>query len=105
MSCHGPRVVPDGATNILQPNKINQTQKQSNEKKEYSKDLQSRFGTAFLPYASQLESVEQYRTIRKGRRKNKKKKPVRTTKIPGYKSTDKKKGQIFDTQCNNNKKK
>ena len=55
-----------------------------NEGQKYSKDLRSRFGEAFLPFASRLESVEKKRTLRKRKGKNKKNQPTRITKVPMY---------------------
>ena len=72
MSPQKPLVVQDGEIMILQNKARNNTNTFANNEKEYSKDLQSRFGTAFLPYASQLESVERKRIIRKRKGKNKK---------------------------------
>ena len=51
----------------------------------YSEELRSRFGEAFLPFASQLESVEKNRVERKRRCKNARKQPTKITKIPIYK--------------------
>ena len=103
MSPLKPQVVQEGETIILQNNERNNTNTYEKTDKEYSKDLQSRFGTAFLPYASQLESVEKKRIIRKRKGKNKKKKPVKVTKIPGYHTSNRTKGKTFDNQCNNNR--
>ena len=52
----------------------NDNKKTTNEKNkhDYSKDLRSRFGEAFLPYTSKLESVEESRILRKRRGKHKK---------------------------------
>ena len=64
---------------------INQpTQDKIGEKRaqEYSLDLRSRFGEAFLPFASQLESVRKAQTTRKREGKNRRKEPVKITKIP-----------------------
>ena len=63
---------------------------------DYSKDLQSRFGRAFLPYAAQLESVERERTFRKRKGKNKRKQPVKITILPTYKNNNKRKGGLYD---------
>ena len=51
---------------------------------DYPEELRSRFGEAFLPYASKLESVEANRIKRKRKGKNKKKQPLRITNIPRY---------------------
>ena len=69
----------------------------------YSDDLRSRFGVAFLPFASQLESVEMSQTQRKRKGKNKKKQPVRLTKIPKYITRGNEKRKLFDTQCKINR--
>ena len=40
---------------------------------DYSDNLRSRFGEAFLPFATQLENVDKIQVIRKRRGRNKKK--------------------------------
>jgi hypothetical protein len=50
----------------------------------YSEQLRSRFGEAFLPFASILESVERERIPRKRRGKNIKKQPRKITNLPVY---------------------
>ena len=71
MSSQHPQVVQEGDT-LLQNNSAssgaNTTKGQT-----YSKEQMSKFGTAFLPYASQLESVDRIRTIRKTKKGLKKK--------------------------------
>ena len=106
-----PQVVPEGVYNTLQTNITNEsTQKRTNninkdEQSKYSKDLQSRFGVAFLPYASQLESVEKNRTIRKRKGKNKRKKPVQIATITQQLKDNKQKKIKYDKhrEINNNK--
>ena len=50
----------------------------------YSTELRSRFGEAFLPFASKLESVEKTRVERKRRGHNVRKQPMEITKEPNY---------------------
>ena len=71
----------------------------------YSKDLQSRFGTAFLPYAARLESVEKIKTIRKRKGKNQRKQPPRMTNLPNYEQSNNKRINLFDTQRQQNRRK
>ena len=71
----------------------------------YSKELRSRFGSAFLPFAAQLESTSKNQTTRKRKGKGKKKKPVRLTKLPKYIAKDKEKGLLYDIQYDKNIKK
>ena len=75
------------------------------ENRTYSDDLKSRFGTAFLPYAHQLESVEKVKKKRKRKGRNKKKQPVRVTTIPRYKNNENKTKKLYDKHCeiNNDK--
>ena len=80
----------------------NSTNKYKEKVIDYSQDLQSRFGRAFLPFATQLESVEKEKTWRKRKGKNKRKQPVKLTKLPSYKNNDKKKGGLYDSQCRQN---
>ena len=108
-----PQVVTEGGTKRLhthQESRENRRKGSNNNNAEgrstkYSEDLRSRFGTAFLPYASQLESVEKVRTIRKRKGKNKRKKPVKITTIGEYKVRNKKKAELYEKQTeeNNNK--
>ena len=56
--------------------------------KVYSNELRSRFGEAFLPFASNLESVEKDRIIRKRKGKNKRPQPKEITNLPNYKESD-----------------
>ena len=72
------------------------------ENNKYSKELRSRFGEAFLPFAYQLESVRREQTQRKRKGKNRRKQPVRITKIPKYTLSSRKDEELYDTQCNNN---
>ena len=65
------------------------TTKNINQNKEivrdkYSQDIRSRFGEAFLPFASKLESVEKERIDRKRRGKNVRKQPTNISSIPTY---------------------
>ena len=85
-----PQVVKEGEMTILQPNELTTKQTESDEGPTYSKELLSQVDTAFLPYASQLESVEQTKILRKRKGKNTRKKPLKVTNIPGYKNKDKK---------------
>ena len=55
---------------------------------EYSSNLRSRFGEAFLPFASHLESIEKERVERKRRGKNSRKQPTTITNIPSYAATN-----------------
>ena len=73
-----------------------------NEGQKYSKDLRSRFGEAFLPFASRLESVEKKRTLRKRKGKNKKNQPTRITKVPMYQKNNEIRRSNFDKQCSRN---
>ena len=57
-------------------------------KKEYSPELRSRFGEAFLPFATNLESVESERTKRKRKGRNKRLQPKEITNLPTYKELD-----------------
>ena len=66
-----------------------QEQEKSNKGKYYSDDLRSRFGKAFLPFATMLESVEYNRTKRKRKGKNKKRQLTKITAIPSYKNDTK----------------
>ena len=63
------------------------------EKRVYSKELSSRFGLAFLPFATRLESVDEQRSQKKRRRKNKKPSLQKITNIPLY-NEDKKNKKI-----------
>ena len=54
------------------------------EKRVYSKELSSRFGLAFLPFATRLESVDEQQSQKKRRRKNRKPSLQKITKIPLY---------------------
>ena len=63
-----------GGKEIKQPGRLNATRRELNNKEQEEEEinkLRSRFGEAFLPYARQLESVDEERTYKKrmGRRK------------------------------------
>ena len=66
--------------NITKKNKITDKENQV-----YSKELRSRFGEAFLPFASRLESTDAHQAQRKIRKKNKKPGLTKITNIPRYK--------------------
>ena len=114
MSNIEPQVVTEGVHNRLQnypevieqgPTRVGRGVKDKARDREYSKDLQSRFGSAFLPYAYQLESVEKERTTRKRKGTNKKKKLVRITSIKEYKKQSTRKLIQYEKQLQMNKKK
>ena len=114
MSNIEPQVVTEGVNNRLQnypevieqgPTRVGRGVKDKARDREYSKDLQSRFGSAFLPYAYQLESVEKERTTRKRKGTNKKKKLVRITSIKEYKKQSTRKLIQYEKQLQTNKKK
>ena len=74
-------------------------QKQNNyNDQDYTQDLKSRFGTAFLPFASQLESVDKVKTIRKRRGKNQRKQPTKIALLPNYQTNNKHKSDLFESQ-------
>ena len=50
----------------------------------YTKEQRSKFGEAFLPFASLLESVEKERVERKRRGKNVRNQPNKITQLPNY---------------------
>ena len=78
-------------TKTLGNKSINKTKEKEN--RVYSKDLSSRFGQAFLPFATRLESVDEQRSKKKRRRKNKKPSLQKITNIPLY-NEDKKDKKI-----------
>ena len=82
-----------------------QEQEKSNKGKYYSDDLRSRFGKAFLPYATMLESVEYNRTKRKRKGKNKKRQLTKITAIPSYKNDTKMRLDLYHKKLASNKKK
>ena len=85
--------------------KSNQETIMREKEERYSIDLRSRFGEAFLPYASQLESVRKTQTVRKRKGKNKRKQPTRITKIPKYNNDNIDKKEQYDKQCKKNMRK
>ena len=85
--------------------KPNQETIMRNKEERYSIDLRSRFGEAFLPYASQLESVRKIQTVRKRKGKNKRKQPTRITNISKYREYNNDKKDQYDTQCKKNMRK
>ena len=79
--------------------------KEQNKKDEVKTDeLRSRFGEAFLPYATLLESNRR-KEYRKRKGKNKKKKLNKINKIPEYTLNDKRGRETYDIQCTRNLKK
>ena len=64
----------------------------------YSHELRSRFGEAFLPFASKMESIERERIMRKRKGKNKKKQPPRLSTIPMYKKNKENRMNKFEQQ-------
>ena len=63
------------------------------ENRVYSKDLSSRFRVAFLPFVTRLESVDDQRSQKKRRRKNRKPSLQKITNIPLYNGDKKTKKQ------------
>ena len=104
MSHNEPHVVLDGESTILHTHERN-IQEEHHNGDEYSKEQMSKFGTAFLPYASQLESVDRKKITRKKKGKNRRKKLTKVTNIPGYKGTNKTKGKKYDNHRTNNNRK
>ena len=70
-------------------NKHKEDDKDKKSDDEYSMELRSRFGEAFLPFASKLESIEKPRIIRRRKGRNKKKQPSKITRIPKYNNENK----------------
>ena len=101
MSHNDPQVVLEGESTILH-NQERNTQEEQHNGEEYSKEQMSKFGTAFLLYTSQLESMDRVKIIRKRKGKNRRKKPAKVTSIPGYKSNNKTKWKTCDNHCTNN---
>ena len=56
--------------------------KKPNKKQEYSEKLRSRFGEAFLPFATMLESTNEKKDYRKRKGRNRKKKLNKINIIP-----------------------
>ena len=74
-----------GETDNNKNNKIENNKERRNIIEETRmKDLRSRFGEAFLPYANTLESVEKIRIDRKRRGRNIRNQPPTITNIPKY---------------------
>ena len=74
-------------------------------KTKYSTELRSRFGEAFLPFATRLESVEDNGLIRKRKGKNKNKvQPNRITKLPQYNSNKENRQSDYNKQLKDHKK-
>ena len=68
--------------------RVLRAEKDTTNKNDYPEDLRSRFGEAFLPFASNLESVEKNRIDRKRRGKHAQKQPTKITRLPAYQQDD-----------------
>jgi hypothetical protein len=94
----------EGRTQIEKDKQTAQAKDTVTNERKYSNNLHSRFGTAFLPYASELESIGEKRVTKKRRARNKRRPPREITNIPTYRERDKKKGQEYDEKIKSNTK-
>ena len=85
--------------------KNNRIKVKKTNKYKYSNELRSRFGEAFLPFATRLESVEDNGLIRKRKGKNKKIQPNRITKLPQYNNNKENRQSDYNKQLKDHKKK
>ena len=86
---------------------IGTTRKKSNEvkrkeKQQYSDKLRSRFGEAFLPFATMLESTGEKKDYRKRKGKYKMKKLNKINVIPQYDDVEESRLTKYDTICEKN---
>ena len=93
-----------GGKNTHKETRMNIVSREENDKKtinEYPEDLGSRFGEAFLPFASKLESVEKNRIERKRRGKHARKQPTKITRFPSYLQEDERRREYDEKRDSN----